>query len=249
MLRIFSTTPYRFELFKSNNIVSQNTSKVEKIFSNMKKGKFRVDEPYGRDELRGIARIDEESMQELNLTDGDAIEILGKTETVATCKSLLEQDQGRKIIRIDRITQHNAGLQAGEIASIKKTTASFAKEITLEPIEKMPPMDPRYMVDSLNGVILTKGNQCLIPYFGGAVVFLVVDTIPSGNVIVKNDYTSCITTRDSSSDPSTNMQIHSIIQDILKLDTLSKEDLEIVIKKLKNVYDIVHSNAFRYPRK
>ncbi|MCV0367567.1 MAG: hypothetical protein K5798_09955 [Nitrosopumilus sp.] len=215
----------------------------------MEKEKLRVDEPYSKDELRGIARIDDKSMQELGLADGDIIEILGKSEAVATCKPLFEQDQGRKVIRIDRMTQQNAGLQAGDTASVKKTTASFAKEITLDPIEKIPPMDSRYITDSLNGVVLAKGNQCVIPYFGGAVGFLVVRTIPSGNVIVKKDYTSCITTRDSSSDPSVNMQIHSIIQDILKLDTLSKDELDAVIKKLKSIYDIVHSEAFRYPKK
>lgn len=215
----------------------------------MENEQFRVDYPYSQDELRGIARMDEDSMKELGLVEGDIIEIVGKTKSIATCKPLFEQDQGRKVIRIDRIIQHNAGLQTGDITTIKKTTASFAKEITLDPIEKMPPMDPRYITDSLNEVVLTKGNQCVIPYFGGVVAFLVIKTIPSGNVIVKNDYTSCITTRDTSSDPSINMQIHAIIQDILKLDTLSKDELGIVIEKLKKVYGVVHSDTFRYPRK
>ena len=215
----------------------------------MENEQFLVDDPYNRDELRGIARIDGNSMKELGLVEGDAIEIVGKTEAIAICKPLFEQDQGRKSIRINKITQHNAGLQTGDIASIKKTTSSFAKEITLDPVEKMSPIDPRYIIDSLNEVVLTKGNQCVIPYFGGVVTFLVIGTIPSGNVIVKNDYTSCIITRDSSSDPSVNMQIQAIIQDILKLDTLSKDDLGIVIEKLKKVYDIVHSDTFRYPRK
>ena len=82
--------------------------------------------------------------------------------------------------------------------------------------------------------------------------FLVAETIPAGNVIVKNEYTSCIFTKDpplSSNDPSLDMQIRNVIQDLLKIKTMTDDELEGVIEKIRKIYDKSHADAFRYPRK
>ena len=213
---------------------------------------FRVDDAYNKDQLRGMARIDGQFMRDLGISDGDIVQIRGKKEALATCHPLHEQDKGRNAIRIERVIQHNAGLKVGDMVSIKKVTAAAARETTLEPMQNPSPVDPRYITDLLNEVPLMKGDECVVPYFSGHLSFLVAETIPAGNVIVKNEYTSCIFTKDppsSSNDPSLDMQIRNVIQDLLKIKTMTDDELEGVIEKIRKIYDKSHADAFRYPRK
>ena len=51
---------------------------------------LKVLEAYTRDVGRGVARIDYDSMDTLNASTGDVIEIKGKRRTVAKCLSILQ---------------------------------------------------------------------------------------------------------------------------------------------------------------
>ena len=62
---------------------------------------LKVLEAYTRDVGRGVARIDYDSMDTLNASTGDVIEIKGKRRKVAKCLPLYPSDEGKGIIRID----------------------------------------------------------------------------------------------------------------------------------------------------
>mgnify|MGYP003684696459 CR=1 FL=1 len=53
---------------------------------------LKVLEGYTRDVGRGVARIDYDSMDTLNASTGDTIEIKGKRRTVAKCLPLYPSD-------------------------------------------------------------------------------------------------------------------------------------------------------------
>ena len=72
---------------------------------------LKVLEAYTRDVGRGVARIDYDSMDTLNASTGDVIEIKGKRRTVAKCLPLYPSDEGKGIIRIDGLGRNNSGIE------------------------------------------------------------------------------------------------------------------------------------------
>lgn len=81
---------------------------------------LRVGDAKQRDVARGIARIDQKTMEKLNVSAGDVIEILGKRRTSAIAWPAYSEDQGRDIIRIDGFTRKNAGISINEFVVITK---------------------------------------------------------------------------------------------------------------------------------
>ncbi len=83
---------------------------------------------------RAIARVDPSSMEELDLLDGDLIEIQGNKTTVATAISS-QSDVGLGIIRIDGVLRKNSGTSIGEEVIVKKADVKEAKKVVLAPVE------------------------------------------------------------------------------------------------------------------
>jgi hypothetical protein len=77
---------------------------------------LQVKEGYDDDPI-GRARIDHDCMDSLNMQDDDVVEITGERRTVARCwASHPAKDEGKGIIRIDRIIRINAGTEIGSAA-------------------------------------------------------------------------------------------------------------------------------------
>ncbi|MFP3985763.1 MAG: AAA family ATPase, partial [Candidatus Bathyarchaeia archaeon] len=74
----------------------------------MSEAQLRVGDAKQRDVGRGIARIDQKTMQKLGISAGDVIEITGKRTTSAIAWPAYTEDQDRGIIRIDGFTRKNA---------------------------------------------------------------------------------------------------------------------------------------------
>src|ERR671922_904084 len=146
---------------------------------NMSKGNDslspKVLEAYTRDVGRGVARIDYDSMDSLSASTGDVIEISGgKRRTVAKCLPLYPSDEGKEIIRIDGLVRNNAGVAIGDAINAKKINAVPAEKILVSPLDAIPPIDERYLADSLESTPLIKGDNVLVPYFGGRLTFQIV---------------------------------------------------------------------------
>ena len=146
---------------------------------------LKVLEAYTRDVGRGVARIDYESMDSLSASTGDVIEIKGgKRRTVAKCLPLYPSDEGKGIIRIDGLSRNNCGVAIGDTVEITKVKALPAEKITVAPLEAIPPVDERYLADALESMPLIKGDNVMVPYFGGRLTFEVIDVTPASTVLV-----------------------------------------------------------------
>jgi cell division protein 48 (CDC48)-like len=81
---------------------------------------LKVLEAYSTDVGRGVARIDQNSLNLLSLSEGDSVEIIGKDKTVeAKCLVLLPYDEGGGIIRVDPHISKSIGVSVGETINIR----------------------------------------------------------------------------------------------------------------------------------
>src|SRR2546428_9083205 len=142
---------------------------------------LKILEAYTRDVGRGVARLDYDSMGSLRASTGDVIEIKGKRRTVAKCLPLYPSDEGRGILRIDGLIRNNAGVAIGDVVVVKKVKAPPAEKVVVAPLEAVPPIDERYLADALESVPVTKGDNIMIPYFGGRLTFQVVGVSPAAD--------------------------------------------------------------------
>ena len=139
---------------------------------------IKILEAYTRDVGRGVARIDYDSMDSLSASTGDVIEIRGKRRTVAKCLPLYPSDEGKGIIRVDGLVRNNAGVAIGDTVVVTKVKAVPAEKVIVAPLEAIPPIDERYLADALESVPLIKGDNVMVPYFGGRLTFQVIGVSP-----------------------------------------------------------------------
>jgi len=145
---------------------------------------LKVLEAYTRDVGRGVARIDYDSMDTLSASTGDVIEIKGKRRTVAKCLPLYPSDEGKGIIRIDGLGRNNSGIAIGDSITVKKIKAVAAEKIIVAPLEAIPPIDERYLADALESVPLIKGDNVMVPYFGGRLTFQIIGVTPNADAVL-----------------------------------------------------------------
>ncbi|MDB3956874.1 CDC48 family AAA ATPase [Candidatus Nitrosopelagicus sp.] len=145
---------------------------------------LKVLEAYTRDVGRGVARIDYDSMDSLNASTGDVIELKGKRRTVAKCLPLYPSDEGKGIIRIDGLGRNNSGIAIGDAITVKKIKAVPAEKVVVAPLEAIPPIDERYLADALESVPLIKGDNVMVPYFGGRLTFQVIGVTPAADAVL-----------------------------------------------------------------
>ena len=145
---------------------------------------LKVLEAYTRDVGRGVARIDYDSMDNLSASTGDVIEIKGKRRTVAKCLPLYPSDEGKGIIRIDGLGRNNSGIAIGDAITVTKIKAVAAEKIVVAPLEAIPPIDERYLADALESVPLIKGDNVMVPYFGGRLTFQVIGVTPNSDAVL-----------------------------------------------------------------
>jgi len=153
---------------------------------------LKVLEAYTRDVGRGVARIDYDAMDATNASTGDIIEIKGRRRTVAKCLPLYPSDEGRGIIRIDGLIRNNAGVAIGDTVTIRKIKAVPADKIVVAPLEAIPPIDERYLADALESVPVTKGDNVMIPYFGGRLTFQVISISPAAEAVIITQRTTFV---------------------------------------------------------
>jgi transitional endoplasmic reticulum ATPase len=151
---------------------------------------LKILEAYTRDVGRGVARIDYESMDPLSASTGDVIEIRGKRRTVAKCLPLYPSDEGKGIVRVDGLVRNNAGVAIGDTVVVKKIKAVPAEKVIVAPLEAIPPIDERYIADALESVPLIKGDNVMVPYFGGRLTFQVIGVTPAADAVLVTQKTT-----------------------------------------------------------
>jgi transitional endoplasmic reticulum ATPase len=135
-------------------------------------------ESYTRDVGRGVARIDYDTMDLLGVGTGNVIEVKGKNRTVARCLPVYPSDEGKGIIRLDGLMRNNAHIGIGDTVTVKKLKAIPAQKVIVAPLQPTPPVDGRYLADSLESIPIIKGDSMMVPYFGGRLAFQIVGIMP-----------------------------------------------------------------------
>jgi transitional endoplasmic reticulum ATPase len=146
---------------------------------------LRVGDARQRDVGRGIARIDQKTMQKLGLSAGDVIEIAGKRTTSAIAWPAYSEDQDRDIIRIDGFTRKNAGIAINEYVIVRPGKVKDALSVVLSPVDMRLNVDEdftSFVKNRLMDRTFVEGDTTLVMMLGHAIPFTVTKTRPHGIV-------------------------------------------------------------------
>ena len=151
----------------------------------MSEVQLRVEDARQRDVYRGIARIDQQTMQKLGISAGDVIEIVGKRNTAAIAWPAYSEDQNREIIRIDGFTRKNAGVAMHELVVIRPAKVTNATTVVLAPIDMKLNVDDdftNFVKNRLMERTFVEGDTTLVMMLGHAIPFRVTKSRPHGIV-------------------------------------------------------------------
>jgi transitional endoplasmic reticulum ATPase len=153
----------------------------------MSEVQLRVGDARQRDVGRGIARIDQRTMQKLGISAGDVIEIVNKRTTSAIAWPAYSEDQNRDIIRIDGFTRKNSGVAINEYVVIRPAKVKTALAMTLAPVDMRLNVDEdftNFVKNRLMERTLVEGDTTLVMMLGHAIPFTVSKTRPHGIIKV-----------------------------------------------------------------
>ena len=128
--------------------------------SKKKEVELKVVEALQDDAYKGVARIDSETMNRLDIRRGDVISIKGNRGTVAIIDRAYPADVGEEIIRIDGILRRNAKTGIGDVVKVSKADVREAKKILIAPAQKgiMVQAESDNLRKGLLGRTLVKGD-------------------------------------------------------------------------------------------
>jgi transitional endoplasmic reticulum ATPase len=151
---------------------------------------LRVADAYQRDVGRGIARVDPKVVDELGLTSGDVIQIIGKKKTTALSWPGYESDSGKGTIRIDGYLRNNAGVSIDDKVTIRKIEAKIAQRVTLAPTEPLRIVGgEEYLSQILEGRVLARGDYVPISVMGRKIDLVVTSTTPTAEAVIVTEQT------------------------------------------------------------
>ena len=157
---------------------------------------LKVAEAHSRDVGRGIARVDRKAMEELGLSSGDVIEIVGRNRAVAIVWPAYPEDYGKGVIRIDGYTRRNAGAGIDDFVRIRKVKAKPAKKIVFAPTEALRIVGiESYLSRMLEGMALARGNSIPVSIMGTRVDFIVTSIQPSADAVIVTPQTEVVVSK------------------------------------------------------
>lgn len=151
---------------------------------------FKVAELKPGEAGRGVARIDPELMDILDLKVGDIIQIDGSRKTVAKVLRSGPEDANRGIIRIDGSTRRNAGTGIDERVDVKKVTAKNAEKITFSPTEQLRLQGGEdYLKQVMEGRVFAKGDTIMLNVMGNKIELVITSFAPSADAVIMTSET------------------------------------------------------------
>jgi len=148
---------------------------------------LRVGDARQRDVGRGIARIDQTTMQKLGISAGDVLEMCGKRTTSAIAWPAYSEDQNRDILRIDGFSRKNAGVAINEYVIVRPAKVKNALSLTLAPVDMRLNVDEdftNFVKNRLMERTLVEGDTTLVMMLGHSIPFTVTKTRPHGIIKV-----------------------------------------------------------------
>ncbi len=144
----------------------------------------------------GRARVDTKTRMTLSVDVGEIIEIIGKKSTAAKLFRVMQEDEGKAILRIDGLVRRNVGVSIGDKVEVRKAEVFPAERVTIAPI-----ISEGHKISFGQGIEnfvkrgllkrpLTKGDVVIVPgiaLMGGALPFMVIKVMPKGVVQIVDD--------------------------------------------------------------
>ncbi len=203
---------------------------------------LRVQEAKKRDIGRNIARIDQETMEKLDIKTGDVIALVGKKESAGIAWPSYPQDSGLGIIRIDSRLKKNIGTSIDETIQIKKVKIHSAQNIVLAPISVKIKSNPRFetfVKRKLSNYPVTIDDFIFISIgISREITFKVISMRPSGICTIK---------------PETSLHIseHTTEDEEQGTDYVTYEDVGGLDREIKRVREMVelplrHPSLFKH---
>jgi transitional endoplasmic reticulum ATPase len=194
----------------------------------MSEVQLRVGDARQRDVGRGIARIDQRTMQKLGISAGDVVEIVGKRTTAAIAWPAYSEDQDRGIIRIDGFTRKNAGVAMNEYVIVRPGKVKNAISVVLAPVDMRLNVDQdftNFVKNRLMERTFVEGDTTLVMMLGHAIPFMVTKTRPHGIVRITYD---------------TNLQIlHEPVPEARGMPRTTYEDIGGLREEIQRVREMV----------
>ncbi|MFX1487875.1 MAG: CDC48 family AAA ATPase [Promethearchaeota archaeon] len=152
---------------------------------------LRVQKAKKRDIGRNIIRIDQETMEKLNIQTGDIIEVIGKKQSAGIAWPSYPQDNGLGIVRVDSRLQKNTGTRIDDTLEIRKVDAAVAQNVVLAPSNIKIRNNPRFesfVKRKLNNYPITVEDFIFISLgISREISFKVISVRPNGVCIIKQD--------------------------------------------------------------
>ncbi|MGA9521336.1 MAG: CDC48 family AAA ATPase [Myxococcaceae bacterium] len=199
---------------------------------------LRVAEAPGKDQGRGLARLDPADMPRLGVRIGDILSVSGKRRTVAKVMPAYAEARGRGIVQIDGVTRANAGVQLDEPVKLSPAPVRRAEQLVLAPLEfTLTQRDMAYIGTLLDGLPVLAGDRVRALLFGSrSADFRVVRTLPSGVVVITPNTTLRIERGQPGQEKEKPEQRHAV----------SYEDVGGLKRELGRIREIVEL-PLRYP--
>lgn len=152
---------------------------------------LRVQKAKKRDIGRNIIRIDQETMEKLNIETGDVIALYGKKESAGIAWPSYPQDNGLGIVRIDSRLRKNTGTSIDDTIDINKVDAQTAQNVVLAPSNVKIRTNPRFesfVKRKLNNYPITIDDLIFISIgLSREITFKVISMRPKGVCVIKPD--------------------------------------------------------------
>ena len=172
-----------------NDSNNKNNSSSNINANNTKVATLKVAEVAEQHDVgRKIARVDPDVAERMGISTGDALELssLGKKSIVLSWPAK-ERDRGKGLVRIDGYTRNKLDVGINDTVDVRKVESKVARSITFAPTEPLRIVGAeQYLVEYLNGTLMTKGDTVPINVMGQRIDLVVISTNPSGPVIVSN---------------------------------------------------------------
>ena len=146
---------------------------------------IKVKEAKPRDTGRGIARVDPEITEQMNITPGDIIIINGKKKTACLAWPGYPEERGQGTIRIDAPIRRNADVGIDDKITIEKTKGQPADRVTLAPTEELQIMGgEEYLSQALEGRVVVRGDIIELNVMGRKIDLVVTKITPAGDIAI-----------------------------------------------------------------
>ncbi len=138
----------------------------------------------------GVAEVDPEIMEKFGINSGDLLLVEGEQETAVIVRSGREEDRGREVIRLNKLSMKNARVEVGDLVYVEKVERRYAKIVKLAPVNFHAPIDSSVLTRIKHGLLslpVHEGDEVAVVIEGVKIPFKVVTVKPRGPVIVAED--------------------------------------------------------------